>query len=399
MKPLKSILKSLSDLKKIIPIFIVWRIILFFVAFLATFSIPTFGNRFPYVDRVLSVTNLPNWVWGFGNFDGVHYLRIAQNGYSAEFSQAFFPLYSFLIRIFNFFPKGNLDQNLYTDPSYFYTAVILSTMFCIAAVYFLYKLWGKEHGSKIAWLSILLLLSFPTAFYFVAIYSESLFLLLAVLTFWFVKKDKFILAGLMAALASATKVQGVLLGLFLAVELWQKYKNKYKDVGQKLFKDIIGVMISPLGLVAYMFYLHRTFGNPVYFLTAQPAFGAERSSLPFITLPQVIYRYIKILSVLPPVSFAFWNAVLEILVTLILIAGLIYAFKKIKFSYWIFVALAVILPTLTGTFSSMPRYALLAFPLLPIITRFNRTSKYIIIAQVALEIVLLMLFVRGYWVA
>jgi Gpi18-like mannosyltransferase len=266
-------------------------------------------------------------------------------------------------------------------------------------LYFLFKLWNKEYGSKVAWLSILLLLSFPSAFYFGAIYSESLFLLLAVLTFWFVKKDRFILAGVMAALASATKVQGVLLGLFLAVELWGKYKNKFKNAGKKLLADIFGVVISPLGLLAYMYYLYRTFGNPIYFLTAQPAFGAQRSSLPLVTLPQVFYRYIKMFLTVPPGNLAFWNAVLEIFVTLILIAGLVYAFRKIKFSYWIFVALAVILPTLTGTLSSMPRYALLAFPLLPLVAKFNKRVKYIIIAQVLLEIVLIAIFTRGDWVA
>lgn len=399
MKPIKSILKSSGDFPKILSTFFVWRIFLFVFAFLAVFLIPVFGNRFPYVDRVLSITHLPGWVWGFGNFDGVHYLRLAQDGYSAQFSQAFFPLYPFLIRIFNFFPKGNLDPNLYTDPSYFYTGLILSSVFFIAALYLLFKLWKLEQGNKIAWISILLLLTFPTAFYFGSIYSESLFLLLAVLTFWFVKKDKFILAGLAAALASATKVQGVLLGLFLAVELWEKYKGKFKGSGKKLLKDILGVIISPLGLLTYMFYLYRIFGNPIYFLTAQPAFGAERSSVPLVTLPQVVYRYIKMLLVLPPGDLGFWNAVLELLITLVLVITLIYAFKKIKFSYWIFITLSVLLPTMTGTFSSMPRYALLAFPLIPLIANFNKASKYIIIAQVLLEIVLVALFTRGYWVA
>ncbi len=399
MKPIKSILKSSGDFPKILSTFFVWRIFLFVFAFLAVFLIPVFGNRFPYVDRVLSITHLPGWVWGFGNFDGVHYLRLAQDGYSAQFSQAFFPLYPLLIRIFNFFPKGNLDPNFYTDPSYFYTGLILSSVFFIAGLYLLFKLWKLEQGNKIAWISILLLLTFPTAFYFGSIYSESLFLLLAVLTFWFVKKDKFILAGLAAALASATKVQGVLLGLFLAVELWEKYKGKFKGSGKKLLKDILGVIISPLGLLTYMFYLYRIYGNPIYFLTAQPAFGAERSSVPLVTLPQVVYRYIKMLLVLPPGDLSFWNAVLELLITLVLVIALIYAFKKIKFSYWIFITLSVLLPTMTGTFSSMPRYALLAFPLIPLIANFNKASRYIIIAQVLLEIVLIAVFTRGYWVA
>lgn len=381
--------KQLSG--KILKYFLGWRVVLFAAAFLAGILIPVFGNRFPYVDRVLSVTRLPNWIWGFGNFDGVHYLRLAQDGYAAQYSQAFFPLYPTLIRIFNFLPKGNLDPTFFVDPSYFYSGMILSAIFFIAALYFLAKLWSDEHGSKISWISIVLLLTFPTSFYFGAVYSESLFLLLAVLTFWFAGKDRYLLAGFMALLASATKIQGILLSVFLLVELIQKRKWELKNV--------IGIIISPLGLLTYMFYLWKSFGNPIYFLTAQPAFGAERSGIPLVSLPQVMYRYIKMFLTVGPSGISFWNAALEFLVTIFLIWLLIYSFKKVKFSYWLFALLAVTLPTLTGTLSSMPRYALLAFPLLPALTRFNKAGKYIIIAQALLGLALVAIFTRGYWVS
>jgi hypothetical protein len=394
--------KTLSDqsiFERVFKYFWGWRILLFVVAFLAVYFIVNFGNRFPYVDRVLSVTNLPNWIWGFGNFDGVHYLRIAQSGYSAQYSQAFFPLYPLLIRIFNFLPKGGLDSSIYTDPSYFYTGMLLSVAFFIPALYFLFKLWSQEYDSKVANIAILLLLSFPTAFYFGAIYSESLFLLLTVLVFWFVRKDKFLLAGVFAALASATKIQGVLLFIFLALELWNKYFKRGENFGKISWSDILGVVISPLGLLVYMLYLRQSVGDPFYFLTSQPAFGAQRSSIPLVMLPQVIYRYIRIFMSLEVASLAFVNALLELLVTGGLIAGIVLTFRKIKFSYWIFVTLAVLLPTLTGTLSSMPRYALLAFPLLPLIVRFNKGGRYIIIALALVQALLLALFVRGYWVA
>jgi Gpi18-like mannosyltransferase len=378
-------------MKRVFSYFLVWRILLFVVAFLATLAIAKFGNTFPYVDRVLTITNLPNWVWGFGNFDGVHYLRLAQNGYTAEYTQAFFPLYPLLIRLFNFLPKNTgLDLSLYTDPSYFYTGMLLSIVIFIPALYFLYKLWQEEYNQKISDIAILLLLSFPTAFYFGAIYSEALFLLLVVLVFWSVKKDKFILAGVFAALASATKIQGALLFVFLVIELWNKHRRTWRDW--------LGVFISPLGLVIYMMFLKQTVGDPLYFLTSQSAFGASRTSS-LVLLPQVFYRYFKIMITVNPLTLNYFNALVEFIFTSVLIVGVVLAFKKIKFSYWVFVVLAVIMPTLTGTFSSMPRYALLAFPLLPLIAKYKRVSRYIIIAQSLVQIVLLALFIRGYWVA
>ncbi len=384
---------------KIFGYFSIWRVVLFIIAILAGVLIINFGSRFPYVDRVLTVTNLPNWVWGFGNFDGVHYLRLAQNGYSAEYSQAFFPLYPILIRFLNVFPKGNLDLSLYTDPSFFYVGVILSNLLFIFSLYFLYKLWKGEYGEKVSTLALIFLLTFPTSFYFGSMYSESLFLLLTVLTFWFTNKNKFIIAGIFAALASATKVQGSLLFLYLLIELIYKYKGGLLTRFVLVKKGIITLILSITGLVLYMFYLGKTFGNPIYFLTSQPAFGAARSSIPIITLPQVFYRYFRMLTSVPPENTSFWNSLLELTVTVILIAALVYSFKKIKFSYWVFVLLAIIMPTLTGTLSSMPRYALLAFPLFPLAAKFNKGFKYIIIAQVLLGILLTALFIRGYWVA
>jgi len=384
---------------KILGYFSIWRIALFLVAILAGVLIINFGGRFPYIDRVLTVTNLPNWVWGFGNFDGVHYLRLSQNGYNAEYSQAFFPLYPILIKLFNFLPKGNLDLSLYTDPSFFYVGIFLSNLLFVFALYFLYKLWREEYNGKISKLALIFLLTFPTSFYFGSIYSESLFLFLTVLVFWFTNKNKLILAGIFAALASATKVQGSILFLYLLIELIYKYKDGVLGKTEVVWKGAISLTLSVAGVVSYMLYLWKSFGNPIYFLTSQPAFGAARSSLPVITLPQVFYRYFKMLTTVNPGNISFWNSLLELTVTVVLIGALVYSFKKIKFSYWMFVLLAVIMPTLTGTLSSMPRYALLAFPLFPLAAKCNKGFKYIIIAQVLLEIILTALFVRGYWVA
>ena len=390
-----------SDLSFIIKSFLGWRVLLCVFAFLSTFLIVNFGNRFAYADRVLTITHLPSWIWGFGNFDGVHYLKIAQSGYAADLSQAFFPLYPLLIRFFNFFPKDNLlDPVLFNDPSYFYTAMVLSIIFFIGALYFTYKLFSENYNKKIAQISILLLLSFPTAFYFGAVYSESLLLLLTVLTFWFTKKDKFLLAGLFAALASATKIQGAILFIFLAVELWQKYRNNLSEQRKHFTKDLLGILIAPLGLIFYMVYLKNTTGDFFYFLSSQPSFGAGRSSLPLIFLPQVIYRYLKIFLTVKVASLAFFNAFLEFSMTMGTVVVLIMAFKKMKFSYWIFSILVVILPTLTGTFSSMPRYVLMAFMLFPYLAvRYEKNIKLIIIAQAFLQIILLSMFIRGYWVS
>ena len=74
--------------------------------------------------------------------------------------------------------------------------------------------------------TILLIAIFPTAFFFLAPYSESPFLLLSVSAFWFARRDRWALAGLMGALAALTRSIGVLLVLGLAVEAIQRSRQE-----------------------------------------------------------------------------------------------------------------------------------------------------------------------------
>src|SRR5688572_29034439 len=110
---------NLKGWKFIFFAFGIGRITLFFIVFVWTLVIPKWGGWFASAERLLIPTGFPSWVWGFGNFDGVHYLSIAQNGYQALGSQAFFPLFPIIVRWLSFiFPKNpNLDLQLFVDPS------------------------------------------------------------------------------------------------------------------------------------------------------------------------------------------------------------------------------------------------------------------------------------------
>jgi len=379
--------------KKIVALFITWRVALFFIAFLSIYLLPVFGARFPYADRALEITHLPYWIWGFGNFDGVHYLRIAQDGYLAQYSQAFFPVFPILIRFFSLiFPRIQmLDTNIFTDPAFFYSGMILSNIFFLAAMYVFYKLLEIDFKEDIATLSVILLLVFPTSFFFGSIYTESLFLLLSVSAIYLIRKGYFFWATLLIAIATATRITGLLL---IPLYLIEVYKSK------KAF-DYLWTLITPLGILIYMIYLKVGFSNPLYFLTAQPVFGAGRSSSEIILLPQVIYRYIKIFLATKVLSLPFFNAFLEFMFTLLPLTFLILQIKKMRLSYWIFSITTLLLGTLTGTFSSMPRYVLVSIVLLfpYLIIQYRKYAKPVIVASTLMWIILVMFFIRGYWVA
>jgi len=392
--------KFLNEAKPVFVVFTLQRLVSFLVSYFSKFAIPVYGGWFPYVDRVLTVTKLPNWIWGWGGFDGVHYLRIAQNGYDFIPSQAFFPLYPLLIRLFNFLPKASgLDTSVYVDPSYFVAAIVFSNIVMFFALFAFYKFISTWFDKKIAFVSLVLLVSWPTAFYFGAIYTESIFLLLASFAFYYVIKKNYLFAGVLAALASATKVVGVCLFAVLIIEFYLDYKNKSK-FSKKSIKNFFGILVAPLGLVSYMVYLWSEFGKPFYFVQAQPLFAAERSDKPIILLPQVLYRYFKIFINTPFLSHQFGIASLEVVMTLVPLVLLFVFVKKMKFSYWLFTLGVLIIPTLTGTFTSMPRYSLTAFVLFPLVVKYYpKTVKFIIPFLIIIQTILLANFIRGYWVS
>lgn len=389
---------------KIISLFLIWRVALFLVAFVATLILQ-FGGRFPYANVVLTVTGFPSWIWGFGNFDGVHYLRIAQNGYTAEYSQAFFPLYPLIVSIFtdlNLFPKNqSLDTRIFVDPIYFMVAFLLSNFFFILALFIFYKLIRLDFNDKIALSTLLLLVAFPTSFYFGSIYTESLFMTLMIGSIYFIRKNNFIMGGILAALSSATRIFGLFLIPVFLIELYYKLKSKEIEFNSPTFtKGVIGSLLTPFGILFYMLYLKFNFDNPLYFLSSQPFFGAEREDGGLILLPQVIFRYLKIFFQVPINSLSFFNAALEFFMALIPLMILILFFKKMRRSYWIFTLGCFILPTLTGTLSSMPRYALMGLLILPYLPPIlGKYYNFVLLFWVSLQIILLSLFVRGYWIA
>jgi Gpi18-like mannosyltransferase len=355
--------------------------------------ITKFGGRFPYADRVLEITKLPSWVWGFGNFDGVHYLRIAQNGYTADYSQAFFPLFPSLINLVSkLFPKlVNLDLVLYTDPAFFYSGMLVSNIFLVATLFFYYKIISLDSSEKIAKHSLILLLVFPTSFFLGAIYSESLFLFLSMFSIYLLRKQKFLLASFVIAVATATRLAGLFL---IVVYLIEVYKSKEKI-------NYLWVLLTPLGILIYMYFLHQNFGNAFYFFGSSGEFGTGRDVTRIVLFPQIIYRYIKMFLSINFFSLSFLNIALEFIFTLLPLAYLITLFKKMRTSYWLFSLFTLLIGTLNGTFTSMPRYIIpsmiFMFPYIAMQQKINFNK--IVIFSGLLMIVLAMMFVRGYWVA
>lgn len=298
---------------------------------------------YPNFDELIKKGFNQPLIWSWGGFDGVHYLDIAENNYATSLTEAFFPVFPFIVSLFSW------------TKSLLISGLILNRFLSLIVVYLFYKLARLDYSKLVAQKSLLLLLLFPTSFFLISFYNESLFLILILSSFLLARKQKWLFASLLAAIASGTRLVGVFMFPALLFELYQQKKLKPKY--------ILIISISLLGIGLYMFYLYQKFGDPLRFFTVQADFGASRSSTKFILLYQVFWRYLKMFLTVDLRSILFYRVSLEFLSGLATPIILFLSRKKIRPSYLIFGWLAYLTPTLTGTFSSLPRYVLVIFPI------------------------------------
>lgn len=365
--------------------FIIWKITLFVFGFFFS-QTPHYQPTFPYWENLADLYKF-RWIYAWGGFDGVHYLNIAQNGYSNQFTQAFFPLYPILIYLFSLF--GSIPQ--------LYIGVLLNNIGFFLSLVLLKKIFHdifKSYGSNVYRKAVLLYLIFPTSFFFNSVYNEGIFLLLSLWCFYLFSKQKFFYAGVVGTISGFVRIIGVFMLPALLIEIvFNKLVRK-----KKYPLNILFVLLIPTGLLIYMGFLHFKYNDMFLFLHAQNYFGNSRSS-ELVLLPQVVFRYLKILFTVP-ISYTYLISVLELFVTAVFMVIPIIFYKKIPIYLMVYSILIVVIPALTGTLSSMPRYVLMAFPVFWIMTDLKNKYYYpVAVLLIMLQIILLFNFFKGNFVA
>ncbi|MDO8639251.1 MAG: mannosyltransferase family protein [Candidatus Daviesbacteria bacterium] len=383
-------LKLNSTTVQICLIFFSWKVLLILISILAIKFIPL-----GYTDRFLGGGaenfKLAPELFSWANFDGEHYLSISIFGYKG-LEQAFFPVYPLLISIFAQPFSPDLLSSLINSTL---VGLIISNASFLLALLFLFNLLRIDFSKKIAYLTPILILIFPTSFYFGAVYNESLFLLLSVLSFLSARKGRWFLASVFGMVASATRIFGILLLPALLIEV---YLQK-----EKISKSFWLILI-PLGIGAYMMYQYLTIGDPLAFYHIQPLVGEQRQSN-LVVLPQVYFRYIKMIFTVDLHSPIYQTILLEFIVGIVFFILPIYGyFKKIRLSYLFYGFVGFLITTVQGSFSSVPRYVIVFFPSFIVLALLINNlpgflRKLIVLGLILLLIIETALFLRGYWVA
>ncbi|MBW7955738.1 hypothetical protein H3C66_03305 [Patescibacteria group bacterium] len=399
---------SNQEVIKIVVAFLGWRVGLFLLGALAGHFI-LYDPSFPYADAILPRYNLPQWLFSWANFDGVHYLTIAEKGYiGTGLIQAFFPFFPFVILRTLFILSGGEMNTLLVG-------LLVSNIAALASFLLWFAFLKSEYGIRCAWVGLTLLLIFPTSFFFGALYTESLFFFTIIAAFYTARRQQWALAAGLTIIATATRVVGIFLLPALLVELWLQWRNTHpksatkqlhfsqlRSFADSCWREILLILLGGVGLLAYTAYLANTFGDPLYFLHVQSEFGAGRQES-VVLYPQVAWRSLRILLTVPPQSWGYYTYFLEFITGIGGAVALFFSLWRVRLSYVLFALGAFLMPTVTGTFSSMPRYILVCFPLYLLLMSYleSRPRLFwvvngVFVTSLAINTVL---FVQGYWLS
>ena len=301
-------------------------------------------------DLMRRATPLARWDSGW-------YISIAEGGYEApprafgvETNHAFFPLYPLLMRLLvrTTGIETSAAGNLISAASFF-GAVLLFAAWVRAR-------WGEARVRP----SLLALLVFPTSFFFIAVYTESLFLFLALLAVVSIDRDRPAVAAAAGYLSGLTRITGVVLAPYLALSSLVKSRREGRSRARALVAALLAGLPPLLGFLTFCAYFEVRFGDPFLFMKAQHNWGMEQKTA--LDGPRLIAT-----TVWGDVTTGriFHKSPVRTLEGAFLLLFAYLAIRLLREKRWIealYVLMTIGLVPFTGTLESAGRYVLPAFP-------------------------------------
>jgi hypothetical protein len=289
----------------------------------------------------------PLEIWA--RWDSEWYLLIAEHGYHSEAwfrdlpvgydaadATGFFPAYPLLIRALG-------SSGVPTLPA----AVLLANGALLLALAFLWDLVRRDFGEDAARGACWAILVFPTSFFLSAVYAESLLLLGVVGALRAARADRPWSAGLWGALAALARPTGILVVLPLCDDLLLRAPAPARFRVSRLG----ALALPPAALGSYMLYCRAAFGSFAPFLARQ-----ERWRGPLFLPWRAFERYLES----PHVHDAHHSSI-DLAVAVLLVASIPFLFLRLRRSWAVWAAAAILLP-LGSTLWSFSRFAATVFP-------------------------------------
>jgi hypothetical protein len=327
-------------------------------------------------------------------WDTLWYLLIARRGYSLENTSIFAPpLYPWLMRGLGRLMGGS-------DAACLLAGLLISNAACLLSFLYLYRLVEMETDAATARRSLIYLALFPTAFFLLVAYAESLLLLCAVAALYYARRGQWRWAGLWAFLAPLARLPGSALIVPLGWEFGRQWQDSRRTSTPRHWTRAWPLALGALGSVAFPLYARFVLGAEG--LLAPFAVHSQRFAGRFALPGQSILHAIRVLAsgsfrLIEPFDLAF---------ALLFAALTLAAFWRLPTVYAIYMAVMWLAPTSKTAeiqpLLSVSRYMLMLFPAFILLAQLGQRSPWwnraILYPSTALSIFLTGQFVLWGWV-
>ncbi|HTI15741.1 MAG TPA: hypothetical protein VL461_14455 [Dictyobacter sp.] len=373
----------------ILGLFLVTRLAFILITYVGL----TLFNHYLHGPTTLKGTSFQFYVDSWIQWDAKSYIRIAHFGYSQVSSDvAFFPVYPAAIRV--------LELVLGT---YVGSGMLITNVTFLGSLFIIYHLALDTTGNQqIANRSLIYLSIFPTAFYTFTTYNESTFIFFTAGMFLAINRRKWWLAGLLGAIASATRTDGVLLALPYLWEWWIKRDKSTALITKASILRLLPICIIPVGLILYCIYDWHVTGNPLEFAKVQAQWG-RHTTAPWVGIVNALDEiFVK----QPFGSFYEIHDLLDLSMTIGFIVLTVLGWRSLPKSYsiWsisIFLLVLMAPSVVMDPLVSNQRFVLELFPafitLAILSNKSPRLHQTIMIIFPCLLTVLTLVFISTYW--
>lgn len=344
--------RGLRESREPILIFLVTRGALFLLAYLSLAVLPLNPDPSVATPSGGPWRGFPDNLWldGWTRWDAGWYRHIATFGYvnepvglAGQRNLAFYPAYPLAMKLASLVGLEPLAAG-----------ILVSNLALLAALVLLHRMVRERFGADAASRCVLLLSVFPFSFYFSAVYSESLFLLLAVAALFLGERGRWAGASVCALLCGATRAPG----LALAPALGLLYLERIRYDVRKIRPDVLWLGLSVLGPFLFYAYLHVQFGDPWLAFRATRVPGWWQGGFDLRPAERAL-RALRSIDNLRtgqfPVVFD-----LNLLAALLCLGSLVAVFRRQPFAWGVFALLIVASGVLQP--GGWGRYVLPAFP-------------------------------------
>ncbi len=317
-------------------------------------------------------------------YDTLWYTKDALVGYQDDPGMVFLPFYGVLIALVAPFTAGN----------YVLASLIISNAACALAFILFYQLVVAGFAdSALARRALICLAAFPTAFYLVAGYTESLFLALTLGAFLLAQRRRWWLVGALACLAALTRLQGIVLCVPLT---WIALRDQPARGWRNYCARLPALVGAPLGTGIYFLILSLNhLGSPDRFYASE---WHSATAFPWVSVSRFVERWLA-----GKTLYYEGDNALILIFFIALSLVVLWKFKPYSKLYVAVTLLVLLMRSYdTAQFDSMFRYVLLLFPCFIVLGMLLRRRVFLaayVVLGVAWQCLLLSRFVQWIWVA